>query len=274
MTGCERVRSALHLYIDSELTATEELEIEAHLLDCDSCRNEYAGIRSVVDTVRGSKPLYAPPPVLQASVEAMVRTAGQKNRSWTLRAGMPAAMATAVLVLLLGLPFFTRSESFQVYAAEAHMRHVGGRLPLDITSDQPAEVSSWLQKRLPFYLSVPNYPTDSEEAKAYTLAGARLMQYGDEDVAYLAYEMKSRLVSLLVSSGNGIQPAGGEVVRSGNLLFHFSTQKGLNVITWRDRNLVYALVSDVQVGDAQSCVVCHGSPDERSRFENMSPSPD
>jgi hypothetical protein len=83
--------------------------------------------------------------------------------------------------------------------------------------------------------------------------------------------MHGRPVSLLVASSAKIVPGGQELYRSGNLQFHFSSQKGLKTITWRDRDLVYALVSDVQVDNAQSCVVCHGSAAERSRFENMSP---
>lgn len=272
MNGCERARAALHLYIDNELAAAEELALEAHLLDCAACREEYTDLRSVVDTVRGAKPLFAPPAALQDRVESIVRQAGQRRFAWSLRAGLPAAAATLVVLLAMSLPFLTRGESFQVYAAEAHIRHSSGKLPLDIASGEPAQVSTWLQGRLPFHLNVPNYPAaDSAEPKAYTLAGARLMQYGGEDVAYLAYEMQGRLVSLLVSASSGIQPAGGEAVRSGNLLFYFSAHKGLNLITWRDRDLVYALVSDLQVDHAQSCVVCHGSAAERSRFENMTP---
>ena len=68
------------------------------------------------------------------------------------------------------------------------------------------------------------------------------MQHEGEDVAYLAYTMNERPVSLLVTASERIVPNGQEVYRSGNLLFHFSAHKGLKLITWRDRNLVYALV--------------------------------
>jgi anti-sigma factor RsiW len=271
MRRCQDIQASLHLYIDAELAPAEELAIEAHLVECTGCRAEYDQLRDVVDTVRGSKPLFEPRPALRKSVEMMVRAAGRENTRWPVRAAIPAMAAIVLAISLVGLSVAPYGVSFTAYAADTHLRYASGRLPLDVTSAEPREVSAWLQKRLPFQLSVPQYPADSREPKAYELAGARLMQYGGDDVAYLAYTMKGRPVSLIVSSNATIQPSGQEVLRSGNLLFHFSVRKGLKLITWRDRDLVYALVSDVRVNNAQSCVVCHGSSAERSRFENMSP---
>jgi anti-sigma factor RsiW len=265
---CEAARTALQLYVDGELVPTEELELEAHLLDCPECRREHDDLRAVVNTVRGARPMYEPSPSLQVKLESMVR-ACSGSRSRVHWAGLPVAVAAGTLILLFALPSVFHGGSFRAFAADAHLRFASGRLPLDVTSSEPGEVSAWLRGRIPFQLTVPDHPADAPEQKAWTLIGARLMQYDGEDVAYLAYTMKGRPVSLLVSSGSGIQPSGSDVVRSGNLLFHFSAHKGLKLITWRDRDLVYALVSDIQVNNAESCVVCHGSAAERSRFQNM-----
>jgi anti-sigma factor RsiW len=267
MILCEDVRTALHLYIDAELSPRKELAIEAHLVECGACRSEYDQLREVVDTVRGSKPLYEPRPVLRNKVESMLQDAGRNKTRWPAHAAWLIAAALVIAALPPGMLLAPPGLSFTAYAADTHLRYAGGRLPLDVSSDQPHEVSAWLQKRLPFHLSVPQYPADSGEPKAYTLAGARLMQYGGDDIAYLAYSIQGRPVSLLVSSSRAIQPSGQEVLQSGKLLFHLSVSKGLKLITWRDRDLVYALVSDVQASSAQSCIVCHGSAAERSRFE-------
>jgi anti-sigma factor RsiW len=257
----------LQLYVDSELAPREELELEAHLLECAACRREYEELRAVVDTVRGARPLYEPSPRLQQKLESMVRGVSRMRRS---RMAIPAAVAAGTLVLLFGMPSLFSGGSFRAFAADTHLRFASGRLPLDVRSSEPAEVSAWLERRMPFRLTVPDHPADSAEPKDWSLVGARLMQYQGDDIAYLAYTMKGRPVSLLVSSASGIQPSGSEVLRSGSLLFHFSVQKGLKLITWRDRDLVYALVSDLQVNNADSCVVCHGSAAERPRFQNMS----
>lgn len=271
MINCEQARAALHLYLDGELAPLDELELEAHLVGCVGCCAHHDAMRHVVDTVRGAKPLYESSPELRDKLAHLVTSTSQPPRKWSRRLGWPAAVAASIALLVLLLPTFRRS-TFTAYAADAHLRYATGKLPLDVASDQPQVVSSWLQSHLTFHLNVPQYPADASEPKAYTLAGARLMQYEGEDIAYLAYTMNSRPVSLLVSSSAHIVvPAGQDVYRSGNLLFHFTEHKGLKLITWRDRDLVYALVSDVQVSNAQSCVVCHGSAAERSRFENMAP---
>lgn len=264
MNRCEDVLVALPLYVDGELPARDEIGVEAHLLECSSCRATYEELRSVVDVVRGSKPLYDPPPSLRPSLESLVR--GSAGR----RISTGAAIAAGLVLLLLGMPMASRGVSFESFATDAHVRYANGRLPLDVTSDDQLKVSDWLKAHMPFVLELPEYPNDNSEPKAYTLAGARLMQYGGGDAAYLAYMMRGRPVSLLVTSGDEVKPSGHEVLRSGKLLFHFSVRNGLKVITWRDRDLVYALVSDVRVSNAESCVVCHGSKTERSRFDHIS----
>jgi hypothetical protein len=72
----------------------------------------------------------------------------------------------------------------------------------------------------------------------------------------------------MVSSRASILPAvGGETYVSGKLQFHFSSESGLKLITWRDRGLSYALVSDIQVAGALSCIVCQGATEDRRKFE-------
>jgi hypothetical protein len=50
-----------------------------------------------------------------------------------------------------------------------------------------------------FHLTLPNYPEGGP--KRYALVGARLMQYRGEDVAYLAYEMDRKPISLISHLG-------------------------------------------------------------------------
>jgi anti-sigma factor RsiW len=266
MIRCEQALGWMHAYVDGEMAAPQEIELEAHLMECPACAVEHQRVRKVVDAVRGARPLYDPPASLAGRLRILVGVAAR--RQGTARLALQAA-AAAVLVAM-ALVLFRPHHSFTAYAAETHVRVADGKLPLDIASGEAAAVSAWLKDRLPFAFSIPNHPTGAGEIKLYSLKGARLMQYADSDVAYLAYSMNGRPVSLLVGRSATIVPEGTEVYRSGNLLFHFSTRDGLKTITWRDGDLVYALVSDLQVSHAQSCVVCHGAAAERSRFEGMS----
>jgi hypothetical protein len=59
-------------------------------------------------------------------------------------------------------------------------------------------------------------------------------------------------------------------VVSGGLTFHIESVAGLKVITWSDKGLTYALASDLSVSGEQSCMVCHGSPEQRRLIEGFS----
>ena len=163
--------------------------------------------------------------------------------------------------------FSAAPSGYEKFAAQAHRDYSRGAFPLDIVSDQPQLVSRWLEPRVPFHLTLPNYPEGGP--KRYALAGARLMQYRGDDVAYLAYEMDRKPISLLISSSSRVAPSGGEKYQSGGLTFYFSAEQGLRIITWKDKGLTYAQVSDLDVKGAESCAICHGGAGERRKFEGL-----
>jgi anti-sigma factor RsiW len=219
---------------------------------------------SAVESIRAAHPLYRAP---QESLEAARRIVGShQRRSYISRIAIAAGV---ILAVWLGLSMRPPPDSFARFAAESHQRFEHGSLPLDIHSTEPRDVSAWLTQRLPFHLTLPNYPELPGEAKRYQLMGARLLQMGSDDVAYLAYRMEGRPISLLIASSARIVPAGGDVYRSGGLTFHMSSLKGFKMITWVDKGLSYALVSDLEAMGAESCVICHGGAGERRKFEEL-----
>jgi anti-sigma factor RsiW len=268
-TSCEQARAWIHPYVDGEIAPADHIALEAHLLDCKSCRAEYESVRHVVDTLRGATPLYPVSASLPLKVKAILDGDGTARRKRGSRRVTIMAASFAATILLFALAPTLRTQRFTSFAASTHSQYAQGELPLGIASDEPGEISAWLWTHLPFHLSLPNFPSQPGEPKSYSLVGARLMQFDGQEVAYLAYTMDSRPISLLVTASASVVPSGGDAYTSGNLVFHFSSEKGLKLITWRDRGLTYALVSDLQVEGAQSCVVCHGSQSERQKFENL-----
>lgn len=260
--NCRHVVEQIPLYVDGELQATESLQVESHLVECAACRGRFESLSSVVETVRAARPLYQIP-------EASLQAAEQKVRAHRSYASMwRMAAAATVLFTAAGLWYGLRTERdrFAVYAAESHLRYTRGALALDIHTGEPAEVSNWLSARMPFHVTLPNYPDQPGLPKKYSLLGARLLQYQEDDVAYLVYQMGDKPISLLIGSSARIVPAGGNVYRSGGLSFHTTSHNGLKMITWVDKGLSYALVSDLRAVGAESCAVCHGSEEEQHMF--------
>jgi anti-sigma factor RsiW len=262
---CPEVRLRISLYVDRELTGAEALDAEAHLTECPACRGAYDELRGTVDAVRGANPLYDVPEQSYAAVQSIV---GNWERQQARRRWIPAVAAAAVLLAVGGVSWFTAGRSgYEKFAAQAHRNYARGAFPLDVASREPQIVSAWLEPRVPFHLTLPNYPEGGP--KRYSLAGARLMQYHGEDVAYVAYEMDNRPISLLISSSSRVMPSGGESYQSGGLTFYFSSEQGLRIIAWKDKGLTYAQVSDLDVKGAESCVICHGAEGERRKFEGL-----
>ena len=265
MIACREALPWIQLYIDGELAAGEVAEVEQHLADCERCRAAFEHMRHVSDNIRASIPLYEAAAGSEARVREMVRTAGRSRLQWRI-----AAVACVAAVLILAS--FLREpqpDPFSDFAAGSHIRYANGIAPLDVASSEPSRVSQWLAHRLPFHFKLPQYVNEPGNAKRYSLAGTRLLQYRDTDVAYLAYNMNERPISLLVASAEKVTPSGGQTFRTGGIDFHFSSDRGLRLITWRDRGLSYALVSDLDVTGAQSCVICHGSAADRGKIGTL-----
>src|SRR5207244_7937855 len=124
-------------------------------------------------------------------------------------------------------------------------RHLRGQLPFEIMSSSPEQISQWFSGKVPFGLKLPNYQESSGQEKIYQLEGARLVGFKKDYAAYIAYQMRSRPITLVVASNFVALPSGGEQVVSKGITFHCDSIDGLKVITCTDRGLTYALVSDL-----------------------------
>jgi hypothetical protein len=156
-------------------------------------------------------------------------------------------------------------------AVGTHKRYVRGQLPLEIASASPLDVSDWFSGKVSFGFKLPNYQETSGQERLYELLGARLVGYSNDYAAYVAYRMGDRPISLVVTSAAIATPAGGQEIASRGLTFHFEMISGLKVITWSDRGLTYALVSDLEERGQQSCVVCHEGTRDRDFIEGLRP---
>ena len=286
MLKCEDIRGRLTLYLDNELQGEERGMVEAHLSDCESCAAIFTRELNFLNAVRESAPLHVAPPELRAKVQKILRegVAGvvPENRprrasrvSWLL------AAAAALLLLLLPLlvwrfrqnttPSGRAPSSFALMAAGTHLRHVRGQLPLEVESGNPQQISSWFMNKVNFSVKLPNYQESSGQEKLYTLEGARLVNYQNDYAAYVAYKMKERPISLVITSDSAARPSGGEEIQARGLTFHYNAIDGLKVLTWSDRGLTYALVSDLEERGQQSCIVCHEGTKDRDLLEPLNP---
>ena len=281
MKNCEDIRERLSLYLDNELQGDERAAFEAHARACQSCAAFVEKERAFLNAIRSSGPLNVAPEELRAKVAGMMSGSQPEARQPSrLRWILPIAAAVLVLVVPLvvwrGLRQTNRvpnggPSKFASIAADIHLRHARGQLPLEVESTRPDEISSWFANKVNFNVKLPSYQESSGQEKLYTLEGARLVGYENDYAAYVAYRMKERPISLVITSELVAKPSGGESIDAGALTFHYDAIEGLKVLTWSDRGLTYALVSDLEERGQQSCIVCHAGAKDRSFIEPLKP---
>jgi anti-sigma factor RsiW len=281
MRKCEEIRERLTLYLDNELQGDERAAIEAHVQTCQSCASFVEKELAFLNAIRGSGPLYIASAGLKEKVGEIVSGSPPVATRRSLRRWI-VPVAAGLLVLLLPVVVWrlvrqtNRPENgvpsgFALMAAESHLRHMRGQLPLEMESTNPQDISAWFANKLNFNVKLPGYQESSGQEKLYTLEGARLVGYQNDYAAYVAYRMDARPISLVITSDSVARPSGGEQIASRGLRFHFNAIDGLKVITWSDRGLTYALVSDLDERGQQSCIVCHQGTKDQDFIEPLKP---
>jgi anti-sigma factor RsiW len=292
---CEEVRLRTALYLDDELSGSDLAAFESHLHGCEACGEVVASERRFIESIREAKPLRQAPEKLRSSVERILSRAAPPYAAppelhrrvrkslaspfqLSSRRRLIAVVATSVFILALaGVWYATRSRlpklpsEFAMMAVDTHLRHLRGQLPFEIATDSPEEISRWFAGKVSFSLKLPNYQEVSGQEILYRLEGARLVGFKNDYAAYVAYQMQKRPISLVVTSERVAVPSGGEEIVSKGLTFHYDSIDGLKVITWSDRGLTYALVSDLEERGQQSCMVCHAGTKDRDFIESLKP---
>ena len=283
--SCESARRQALAYVDGELVGEDRDFFEAHVEGCDPCRHAIRDEVALGHALDRALPRDRAPDDLRARVEALFEA---PPRARTIPHRWAPAAAAAALVAVVGGYALGRgsplpaqavaaapspSHDLAALAADTHLRYTRGQLPLEIDSARPEEVSHWFSGRVPFNLALPDYPVGPGEQKFYRLQGGRLVAFAGDYAAYVAYRMGEHPISLIVTSAAQAHPEGGETVQFRSLVFHEQAVQGLKVITWTDKGLTYALASALSVSNEQSCMVCHGSPQDRPLIEGFSERP-
>jgi mycothiol system anti-sigma-R factor len=290
MKDCGDYCVTIQLYLDRELSGQDLEEFRAHLEECEVCRSELEAEEELSGLLHRSRPLYFAPDTLRKRVmqaaemdpstsDALVRLrkrvanvlmrpfqfAGHRAPNWV-------ALAAAILLIASGLLLGprilrqSRANSYIEAAIAAHRSFLNGSLPLEVHSESPSVVTAWFSSRLPFNFRLPSSAEELGHEQVYRLTGGRLVNYKDGYAALVAYQMQQQKISLLVSSSISAVAAGGEEVPSSGIIFHYSKQASLNIITWSTHGLTYALVSSLPGSGRQSCLVCHQNMTDGDHF--------
>ncbi len=256
---CQSVEPFLDAYVDGEFDAREAADLEAHLGSCEECarlmtlKTDFKAVLKRASQASGHAPVslrdsvrerLADPRALD-ELESDDRPRPTRS-SWRFGpAGIAAAAAIAGAAVWFGLgglqkPIFHSPPGMPHPLVEAGVAMHARALPLDFAASDASAVQRWLEGRLEFGVQVPRFQS------AAALQGVRLSQVHARPAAAFAYQLPqaSRRVTLLIVDDPDQQLAGQSTRVDGRDVF-MAHARGYNVASWRQNEIVYSLISDL-----------------------------
>jgi anti-sigma factor RsiW len=238
---CDEARDRLLSARRGRLSPEEARALAAHLEGCAACRAEDAADRALDEALASRLPRHAAPAALKAKLSASARPPSR----W--RAAVPAIAAAVAVAASVSLyyeraviPRVRAVAQLETEVVNDHLRLVTREQPLPVESGGIHQVKPWFTGKLDFAPVVP-FSGDDE----FPLQGGAVSWLLDRKAA--AFEFKRRLhtITLLVFRAEGLRFPGGASVSMGHAEAHRLKLRGFNVVMWRDGDLGYSLVSDV-----------------------------
>lgn len=242
--NCRELESFLYPYLDGEFGNDEKSELEKHLAECPECARKVhveARFKQAVRKAAGVADTAAPF-ALRGKVLAGLDREGR--RPAFSRTAMAAAAAAAILVVSFGgyAVVHLNEQQRQKYMDAATLNH-SRSLPLEISQVPHEHVEAWFGGKLDHRVAVPRLHN-------VKLTGARLINVQDKPAAYISYDAAQkdgeapRRVGLFV-----FDDARNDVDAKPLHAVEVSSSRGYNVAMWKDGEIVYELVSDLNESD-------------------------
>ena len=252
-------------YLDGELDALTNQEIELHLRDCKKCEQAYEAQRALVHTIGDALPYYKASAELRERVQSSLRkeipgrpmqnasrdmhSPPQSKQSepravlfgtqWNLLALAAAIILTAIIAFNL-VPRWQRPGADQFLATQliaSHVRSLMASHLTDVASSDQHTVKPWLDAKLDFAPAVVDLSN-----QGFPLIGGRLDYLDNRPVAALVYQRRKHFINLFV------WPAASEPTSRTKTI----TRQGYQLVHWVDSDFNYWAVSDVSENDLQA----------------------
>lgn len=239
---CRELERAVDAFLDGEFDDRERAEAEAHLSGCPRCTAMVEGQARIRTALRAKlrEAMTAPAPAGRAPAalrERVERALAKERRPLWRRALSPlpvATMAACAAGVLVVLASHTGNPDLLEDAIRNHHRG----LPLEVDA---AAMPDWFTGKLDFRPSLPRFG-----GGAVRVEGARLSNLREWPAAYVRYQLPRGQAGLFIVDDPARRfDAPGREVHLGRDVVRVSSARGYNVAVWRQDEIVYSLVSDL-----------------------------
>jgi anti-sigma factor RsiW len=252
---CDEARRTARDAQAGRLSEASALDRAAHLETCAACRHEDAAEAALTDAlarrlVRRKAPpslvrrledeRRAAPSQAQAGQERSRRPLPWRAAALALSFGLAAAASVAIYYERVALPNARERVALTTEAVNDHLRLLYSEHPLEVESGGIHQVKPWFSGKLDFAPLVA-FAGDDE----FPLQGGAVSYFFDRKAATFVFKRRLHTISLFVFRAEGLPWAASGLVSVGHVMALPAHSRGFNVLLWRDRELGYALVSDV-----------------------------
>lgn len=239
MSDCDVIREQLLDSIRQRLDAGRQARVDEHLQTCADCRRIFERERALEHALK-QRPLYALPPSLQAKLSAQVRPSKTRPRWGRLLAIAGPLLAAALLALFVGERWYRPDRALVNEAVNDHLRVVYAEHPIEIESGGIHQVKPWFTGRLDFAPPI-SFSGDEE----FPLVGGAIGLFIDRKAATFVFKHRLHTITLFVFRNEGLSFPLRTDAQLGQKRASRATSRGFNLLLWREGDLGYALVSDV-----------------------------
>ena len=243
--NCQEFDSVLQPFLDGEFEPEERVEVEAHLSGCPGCAQRVHEEARVQQSLRRAARQAVASTRAPDALRARLQQGLHQEQRRASQAGLMRLGAAALLVVAVGGGAWSalRPEYSQRYREEAVRRHTK-RLPTEVAGASHENVEAWFDGKMDHRVAVPRLHD-------VRLTGARISNVADRPAAYISYERPAaaqgapvRRIGLFV-----FDDAKREVKAPPLPSVEVDSSLGYNVAVWRDGEVVYELVSDLDESD-------------------------
>ncbi|MEW5737501.1 MAG: zf-HC2 domain-containing protein [Myxococcota bacterium] len=230
--NCRELETAQTPYLDGELIAEARQDVESHLATCAACRKRVEVERHNLTLIRTASKDGCPPApqALRSRIFDAVRRDDTRRRR--LRVIKFSAAAAGLTLAVVAANHQYRAFQRGLFERDAALRHAR-QFPLEIQQPRTQDIERWFGGKLDHPVNVPRFVNA-------TAAGARLLQVRDKPAAYIRYDAP-RPMGLFVYGDDHEVDVGSEPA--------LGTSNGFNVVSWRNGDVVYQLVTDLEEQD-------------------------
>ncbi len=239
MSDCDRTRSQLVPALRGRLSSAEQEAFTRHLQGCPECSRIFERERAL-DQALDKRPVFALPEALRQQLAVQVGVSKPKRRFGRVAAIAAPCLALCALALFLARAWSVPNPQLVSEAVNDHLRVLYAERPIEIESGGIHQVKPWFAGRLDF-APVLSFTGDDE----FPLLGGAIGLFVDRKAATFIFKHRLHTATLFVFRSEGLSWPVRHDTMLGALPANSAAARGFNVLLWQERDLGYALVSDM-----------------------------